>query len=147
MPVYDCGDPDCGPCKTAFRKEPERDGDAVDQIENALADSFDIDWTAEVGALAVYDALREAGHLKDAEGEGLEAVSAEKARICRALGQYARLAPLDLKSPGEIQRDLIAILGERHGHVASIGSDECGLCGHDLRHGVHIRSDGLEGDQ
>lgn len=68
----------------------------------------------------------------------LDAIEREHRRICRAIGHYAEHAPIDLKSPSEIQRDLRAICGERHYHVASIGSDECDLCGRDLRNEVHI---------
>lgn len=69
----------------------------------------------------------------------VEIVEREKARICRAIGHYASHAPLDLKTAREIQADLFAICGHRHNHVASVGSDECDLCGRDLRHDVHIR--------
>lgn len=76
----------------------------------------------------------------DLHGEAadeIEAVENEKARICRAVGHYAHHAPLDLKKPSEIQRDLMAICGEPHVHIASIDSDTCDLCGHDLRHEIH----------
>lgn len=70
----------------------------------------------------------------------MEAIEREHRRICRAIGHYAGHAPLDLKSPAEIQRDLFAICGEPHVHVASIGSGECDLCLHDFRHEIHKRS-------
>jgi hypothetical protein len=60
----------------------------------------------------------------------------EYRRICLAICHYASHAPL--KSPREIQRDLFAICGEPHAHVASIGSDACDLCRHDLRHEIHL---------
>lgn len=68
------------------------------------------------------------------------AIEREHGRVCRAIGHYASHAPLDLKSPREIQHDLFAICGEPHVHVASIGSDECDLCGRDLRHETHARA-------
>lgn len=58
----------------------------------------------------------------------------------RALRRYAAIQPIDLKSMGEVQDDLRAIAGDRHMHRKSIGSDECLLCGHDLRHEVHQRA-------
>jgi len=69
--------------------------------------------------------------------DGGPAIEREHSRICRAIGNYAATAPLDLKKPHEIQRDLFAICGEPHAHVASIGSDMCCLCLHDLRHEIH----------
>ena len=67
----------------------------------------------------------------------------EKDRICRAIGQYAHHAPLDLKAPKEIQHDLMAICGERHYHVSSTGSGQCDLCLHDFRDQIHLH----EGEQ
>mgnify|MGYP006180258757 CR=1 FL=1 len=55
----------------------------------------------------------------------------------RALRQYASLAPLDILSARQIQSDLKAIAGEGHVHRASIGSNECWVCGRDLRDPVH----------
>lgn len=66
-----------------------------------------------------------------------EAIEHEHRRVCRAIGHYAAHAPLDRLKPGQIQRDLFAICGEKHAHRRSIGSDECDLCGHDLRHEIH----------
>jgi hypothetical protein len=67
----------------------------------------------------------------------------ERDRVCRAIGHYAGHAPLDFKKPREIQADLFAIVGSPHVHVASIGSDECDLCGRDLRHEVHKNGSGI----
>lgn len=66
------------------------------------------------------------------QGETVSTVSA-------ALKRYASHQPLDLKTPREIQQDLLAIAGETHWHRASIGSDECLICGRDLRDSVHRR--------
>lgn len=62
------------------------------------------------------------------------------ATVVKAVQDYAATAPLDLKSPGEIQSDLRAILGEPHVHRASIGNDRCALCRRDLRDAVHKRA-------
>ena len=53
--------------------------------------------------------------------------------------RYASIQPLGLLSAGQIQQDLLAISGDRHAHRRSIGSDECLLCGRDLREEIHIR--------
>lgn len=52
---------------------------------------------------------------------------------------YANHQPLDLKSPSEIQKDLLAMTGDRHRHMKSIGSDSCLICGLDLRDPIHLR--------
>jgi hypothetical protein len=57
--------------------------------------------------------------------------------IERALRRYAGIQPLDLLSARDIQADLLAIAGGQHTHRAMIRSDECLLCGHDLRDEVH----------
>ncbi len=57
-----------------------------------------------------------------------------------ALLSYAALGPLD-GPPGQVQRDLREIAGEQHIHRASIGSDRCLICHHDLRHEVHTRKE------
>lgn len=58
-----------------------------------------------------------------------------------ALWRYANHAPLDLKSPSEIQRDLLAIAGTPHIHVAGhsdgLHIDECALCGQDIHCKIH----------
>ena len=64
----------------------------------------------------------------------------------RALRRYAAIQPIDLKSMGEIQNDLRAIAGDRHTHSNMIGSDECLLCGHDLRHEIHRRKEAIMAD-
>lgn len=68
------------------------------------------------------------------------ATEIEAERLREALRTYAAIQRLDLKTPGQLQRDLRAIAGAEHVHVASIGSDRCLLCGLDLRHEVHKRS-------
>ena len=68
-----------------------------------------------------------------------DAVDRERARMARAIGHYAAHAAIDLKSPKEIQDDLRAIAGWPHTHIASIGSDDCDLCGHNFRHDIHHR--------
>lgn len=65
----------------------------------------------------------------------------EDTRLKAAIKNYARHQPLDLLRSFEIQRDLLAIAGAPHPHRASIGSDECALCGLDLRHPVHMNTD------
>ena len=57
--------------------------------------------------------------------------------IERALRRYAGIQPLDLLSARDIQADLLAIAGGQHTPRAMIRSDECLLCGHDLRDEVH----------
>ena len=59
-------------------------------------------------------------------------------RVTKALLSYARLAPLDLKRPSDIQADLLAIAGRRHQHVRSIGSDVCLICMADRKDPVHL---------
>ena len=63
---------------------------------------------------------------------------ADYERVTRAVRNYASHQPLDLMTPGDIQRDLLAIAGDKHRHRASIGSDDCLVCGRDLRHEVHL---------
>jgi len=57
--------------------------------------------------------------------------------LSAALRRYANCQPLDLKTPQEIQRELLAIAGDKHRHVASIGDDSCNICGRDLRDEIH----------
>jgi len=64
----------------------------------------------------------------------------EAERLREALLTYAAIQRLDLKTLGQLQRDLRAIAGAEHCHVASIASDRCLLCRLDLRHEVHRRS-------
>ncbi len=63
----------------------------------------------------------------------------DETTLRRALRRYATQGPLDLKPPSQLRRELLCILGQRHIHEASIGSDECCLCGHDIREDVHLR--------
>ena len=63
---------------------------------------------------------------------------AENQRLRETLRSYANHHPLNLKSPGQIQRDLLAICGDKHMHVAGIG-DTCAICHRDLRDDVHTR--------
>jgi len=58
-----------------------------------------------------------------------------------AVRRYANYQPLDLKTPHELQTELLAIAGATHRHQASIGDDSCFLCGRDLRDKVHSRSE------
>lgn len=60
-------------------------------------------------------------------------------RMREALLSYAAVQPLESKHPGQIQRDLRAIAGEEHVHVAMISDSRCLICRHDLRHEVHTR--------
>lgn len=64
-------------------------------------------------------------------------------QVLTAIRRYANHQPLDVKSPREIQRELLAIAGDEHVHVAST-SDACLICGRDLRDDVHIRADQQE---
>ena len=63
----------------------------------------------------------------------------ENERVRGAIKDYACCAPLDLLSPREVQTNLLSINGASHQHVSSIGTDQCHLCKHDLRHGIHLR--------
>ena len=64
-------------------------------------------------------------------------VFADYERLLSAIRRYASHQPLDLKTPSEIQADLLAIAGEPHRHKASVGDDSCLLCGRDLRNEIH----------
>jgi len=66
-----------------------------------------------------------------------ERVFADYERLKAAIRRYASHQPLDLKTPRELQEELLAIAGEPHRHRASIGDDSCLLCGRDLRNEVH----------
>ena len=59
-------------------------------------------------------------------------------RLREAIKDYAQLAPIDLNSVTEVQEQLLFILGKRHTHFASINSDQCFICKHDLRHHIHL---------
>ena len=58
-------------------------------------------------------------------------------RLRKAIEDYAHFAPIDLNSPREVQDQLLFILGKKHTHYASINSDQCFVCKHDLRHEIH----------
>lgn len=64
----------------------------------------------------------------------------EYERIKCAIRRYASHEPLELKSPREIQTDLLSIAGQEHRHRAKIGDDSCLLCGRDMSHEVHKRN-------
>jgi hypothetical protein len=69
----------------------------------------------------------------------MDFLEAEVERLREALLSYAAVQFLPSKSPGQIQRDLRAIAGEEHIHVAMISDSRCLICRHDLRHEVHTR--------
>ncbi len=58
----------------------------------------------------------------------------------RALRRYAGFGSFEGRTLHQIQRDLLAIAGDQHIHDGRmIESDECFLCGRDLRADVHLR--------
>ena len=71
----------------------------------------------------------------------IEAKDAEGERLRKAIQSYAAHQPLDIKTPGQIQRDLHAIAGDEHIPVASLDGDICFICKRDLRHAIHIREE------
>ena len=70
--------------------------------------------------------------------DAISKLEAENQRLREALRSYANHHPLNLKSPRQIQQDLLAICGDKHMHVAGI-RDACAICHRDLRDDVHIR--------
>ena len=68
----------------------------------------------------------------------VDRLRAENQRLNEAVRSYVNHHLLNLKSPGQIQRDLLAICGDKHMHVAGIG-DTCAICHRDLRDDVHTR--------
>ena len=73
----------------------------------------------------------------------IERLRAENQRLTQAVRSYASHHPLNLKSPRQIQYDLLAICGDKHMHVAG-RHEECAICQRNFRDDVHIRAG--EGD-
>lgn len=69
--------------------------------------------------------------------ERIRELEEEVERLRKAVHDYASHQPIDMFSPRRIQSDLLAICGTPHIDQASSGSDECLLCGRDLRHPIH----------
>ena len=61
----------------------------------------------------------------------------EADRMKDALLSYAAVQPLDIKRPGDIQRDLRSIAGKKHKYQRMISDIRCMICCHNKEHEVH----------
>lgn len=119
------------------------EGDACDDgslriIHTHVCDIIDND-NEQANAAFIAAAHNSMPALLDAVEERDRLMEALETMEC-AIRHYAYHQPLHAKRPHEIQRDLLAIAGDEHHHVKSIGDDRCLICGHDLRHEVHTRA-------
>lgn len=64
--------------------------------------------------------------------------------IVDAIRRYANHVPLDLKSPRQIQRELLGIAGDEHVYVNRAVGDACLICGRDSLDDAHIKLDERE---
>tara|TARA_Y100000034_G_C6794083_1_gene355760 strand:- start:284 stop:511 length:228 start_codon:yes stop_codon:yes gene_type:complete len=63
-----------------------------------------------------------------------------EAFVREAVRNYANYHPIDLKTPREIQLDLLSITGDVHCFQPNCGDqDLCNLCGRHIRNPVHAR--------
>lgn len=75
------------------------------------------------------------------DAERVEELERENDRLKLAIKDFANLHPIDLLSAREVQEQLLFLCGAKHHHVSTIGSDQCFLCKHDLRHEIHLRQE------